>query len=569
MSTPKKLREEVAGAPPDVAPPEAASLRELLRLREHFQTGAFAELEGVASPYTGPIFKSVLDALDRVKTVTEDPRVRKFALKQLRLNELQFEEHALEHGVKELADVSGSDAANSIYSVAKVDSHLHLSACMTTAELYDYLGEIYRKHGDRVLDEATGTTIKEMMSAEGFTPGGDLDAMGTMSNKVMLRNFEDFNQAFQPMRSKKLKNLVFKMQTLDGEFLRGYITRVVDKAAARNTFLEPRISIKGTSRSEWETLAKWVHAHRESTIREHLLWAVQLPRVYHVWHGRRVQSFGELVTNFFGPLFDATSSPEAHVELAWFLEHCGMIDTVDNEDKVDAYDLSTLPPASEYTNKDNPPYGYYHFFWWANLKALNKLRAEKGMRILTLRPHCGEAGPVHHLSSAFLFAHNISHGINLAKEPTLEYLYYLAQIGLSVSPISNKALFIPYTRNPFATLYKRGLRATLTTDDPLMFHMTDSPLLEEYAAARLVWELTLVDLCEIAHHSVHISSLPEKLKERLGSTDVAVSNVPPSRWAFRARVRQRNEAALTGQSEKISPASSTRVGPPGIQPTFR
>lgn len=551
MSAPEKLRDEVAGAPPDVgfsAPPEAAPLRELLRLREHFQTGTFAELEGVALPYTGPIFKSVLQALDRVKTVTEDPLVRKFALKQLKLNELQFEEHVLEQGMKELAGASGTDAERSIYSVAKVDTHLHLSACMTTAELYEYLGEIYHKHGDRVLDEATGQTIKEMMSAEGFTPGADLDALGTMSNKLMLRNFEEFNQAFKPMRSKPLKNLIFKMNSLDGEFLRGYITRVVDKAAERNTFLEPRISIKGTKRSEWETLAKWVHTHRQSTIREHMLWAVQLPRVYHVRHGRNVQSFGELVTNFFGPLFDATRSPEEHVELAWFLEHCGMIDTVDNEDKVDAYDLSTLPPAAEYTIKDNPPYGYYHFYWWANLRALNKLRAEKGMRPLTLRPHCGEAGPVHHLSSAFLFAHNISHGINLDKEPTLEYLYYLAQIGLSISPISNKALFIPYTRNPFATLYKRGLRATLTTDDPLMFHMTPTPLLEEYAAARLVWGLSLVDLCEIAHNSVHISSLPATLMDKLGSTDVAVSNVPPIRWAFRARVRQRNEAALSSQS---------------------
>ena len=61
------------------------------------------------------------------------------------------------------------------------------------------------------------------------------------------------------------------------------------------------------------------------------------------------------------------------------------------------------------------------------MQALNKLRAAKGMRCLALRPHCGEAGPVHHLSSAFLFAENISHGINLSKSPTLQYLYYMAQ----------------------------------------------------------------------------------------------------------------------------------------------
>ena len=149
-----------------------------------------------------------------------------------------------------------------------------------------------------------------------------------------------------------------------------------------------------------------------------------------------------------------------------------------------------LLAASEYTRKDNPPYAYYLFYFWSNLQALNNLRAARKMRVLTLRLHCGEAGPVHHLATAFLFAYNINHGINLAKEPTLKNLYYLAQIGLSVSPISNKTLFLPYVDTQFPHFFKRGLNVTLITDDPLMIHMTPTPLLEEYASARLVWKLT-------------------------------------------------------------------------------
>ena len=344
------------------------------------------------------------------------------------------------------------------------------------------------------------------------------------------------------MGSKPLKDLIFKPRTLDGEFLRLFIKRVVDKAQRRNTILEPRISVKGRKRDEWEKLAKWVYAHKGELERPHLLWAVQVPRVYQVWHGRNVQSFGDLITNFFAPLFEATLKPEEHVELAWFLEQVGIIDTVDNEDKVDGYDLSTLPAAAGWTTKDNPPYGYYHFYFWANLCALNKLRTAKQLRPITLRPHGGEAGPVHHLASAFLFAENISHGINLIKEPTLEYLYYMAQIGCSVSPISNKALFIPYTTNPFPLFFRRGLNVTLTTDDPLMFHMTPTPLLEEYASARLVWGLTMVDLCEIAHHSVFISSLTKERKAKLGKQET--SNVPSIRFAFRKRQLELNKKVL-------------------------
>ena len=34
--------------------------------------------------------------------------------------------------------------------------------------------------------------------------------------------------------------------------------------------------------------------------------------------------------------------------------------------------------------------------------------------------------------------------------------------------------------------YQRGLNVTLSTDDPLIFHLTKEPLLEEYAIAKQV-----------------------------------------------------------------------------------
>ena len=100
----------------------------------------------------------------------------------------------------------------------------------------------------------------------------------------------------------------------------------------------------------------------------------------------------------------------------------------------------------------------------------------------------GEAGPVHHLSSAFLFADGISHGVRLSRDASLQYMYYIAQIGVSVSPISNGILFVHYEDSPFKKFFYRGLRVTLSTDDPLQFHMNiKNPLLEEYACARHAW----------------------------------------------------------------------------------
>jgi AMP deaminase len=89
-----------------------------------------------------------------------------------------------------------------------------------------------------------------------------------------------------------------------------------------------------------------------------------------------------------------------------------------------------------------------------------------------LRPHAGEAGDTDHLTSAFLTSHSISHGILLRKVPALQYLFYLKQIGIAMSPLSNNALFLAYERNPFPDFFKRGLNVSLSTDDPLQFHFT-------------------------------------------------------------------------------------------------
>jgi AMP deaminase len=111
------------------------------------------------------------------------------------------------------------------------------------------------------------------------------------------------------------------------------------------------------------------------------------------------------------------------------------------------------------------------------------------------RPHCGEAGDTDHLTSAFLTAHSISHGILLRKVPALQYLFYLRQIGMAMSPLSNNALFLTYERNPLPDFFKIGLNVSLSTDDPLQFHFTKEPLLEEYSVAAHVCIFSAILLC--------------------------------------------------------------------------
>merc|ERR1712096_374732 len=162
-----------------------------------------------------------------------------------------------------------------------------------------------------------------------------------------------------------------------------------------------------------------------------------------------------------------------------------------------------------------------------------------------MRPHCGESGATHHLATMFLLADGINHGINLSKEPSIQYLYYLTQIGISVSPLSNNALFKKIEDNPFYNFLERGLNVTLSTDDPLQFHMcnTSNALMEEYVVAKSRWSLTNTDLAEITRNSVLQSGFSHKKKQeyignqyRIGGVvgnEEGKTGIPKCRSAFR------------------------------------
>jgi AMP deaminase len=257
-----------------------------------------------------------------------------------------------------------------------------------------------------------------------------------------------------------------------------------------------------------------------------------------------LDNFSQMIENIFIPLFEATLNPSSHVNLSKFLNQVVGFDSVDDESKPENhfFHLGTPTPTNWAAN-ENPPYAYYVFYMFANILQLNKLRKIRGLNTFTLRPHCGEAGPAHHLVTAFMLAQNISHGLLLRKVPTLQYLYYLAQIGIAMSPLSNNSLFLDYHRNPLLQYFQRGLVVSLSTDDPLQFHYTKEPLMEEYSIAAQVWRLSPCDMCELARNSVLMSDFEHEVKQHWlgpryqeegpGGNDITCTNVPNIRVAYR------------------------------------
>lgn len=508
--------------------------------------------------------------------------MRSFTHSRLQLLEQKFNLHVMLNADKEFL-AQKSAPHRDFYNVRKVDTHVHHSACMHQKHLLRFIKSKLKKEGDEVVIFRDGKylTLKEVFESLNLTPYElSVDTLDVHADKNIFHRFDKFNLKYNPFGQSRLREVFIKQDNLiHGRYL-AELTREVfnDLEASKYQHTEYRISVYGRKPGEWDTLAAWVVQNRLYS--DNNVWMIQVPRLYNVYKEQGiVENFQQLLDNIFIPLFDATINPSEHAMLHIFLRHISGFDLVDDESKPERRPNKHMPTPAEWTSKHNPAYAYYAYYMYANLYVLNRLREDRGFNTFALRPHAGEAGDLDHLASTFLAAENIAHGINLRKSPCLQYLYYAAQVGLCMSPLSNNSLFLDYHKNPFPQFFARGLSGacpllffclprcifvcsclllcsksnmyspflmcavSLSTDDPLQIHLTREPLVEEYSVAAQVWKLSGTDLCEVARNSVVHSGFPPRLKMhwihteywRLGpeGNNIQKTNVPALRMIFR------------------------------------
>ncbi|XP_029009489.1 AMP deaminase 3b isoform X2 [Betta splendens] len=446
--------------------------------------------------------------------------------------------------LKELKSVPHRD----FYNVRKVDTHIHAAACMNQKHLLNFIQTTYQTDAEREVLErgAQKLTLRQVFRNLHKDPYDlTVDSLDVHAGRQTFHRFDKFNSKYNPVGASELREIYLKTDN----FIKGeYFARIIKEVAAeleesKYQHAEPRLSIYGRSPSEWESLASWFIQHKVHS--PNMRWMIQVPRIYDIFRAKKlVPNFAKILENIFLPLFQATVNPQKHNAVHVFLKYVTGFDSVDDESKHSDHMFSyRSPKPEEWTADDNPPYTYYLFYMYANIMVLNNLRKERGLNTFQFRPHCGEAGSITHLVSAFLTADNISHGLNLKKSPALQYMYYLAQVPIAMSPLSNNSLFLQYSKNPLQEFLHKGLCVSLSTDDPMQFHYTKEALMEEYAIAAQVWKLSTCDLCEIARNSVLQSGLshqekklyigPEYLQEGPEGNDIRQTNVAQIRMAYR------------------------------------
>ncbi|KAK9839161.1 hypothetical protein WJX74_010777 [Apatococcus lobatus] len=548
---------EQLGSMPEVAAPSELHPEPFKWRSQQRLEGSFEMVDGVVKYYADeasthepyPVPGSSLEFftdMHRVLKIVSMGPVKSFCHHRLQLLEQKFNLHMMLNADKEFL-AQKSAPHRDFYNVRKVDTHVHHSACMHQKHLLRFIKSKLRKEPDEVVIFRDGKflTLREVFESLSLT-GYDLnvDTLDMHADKNIFHRFDKFNLKYNPFGQSRLREIFIKQDNLlHGRFLAELTREVVDDLeASKYQHAEYRISIYGRKRVEWDTLAAWICQHQLGS--DNVLWLIQLPRLYDVYKASGIiDNFEQLLDNIFVPLFEVTLDPNSHPQLHLFLKQVVGFDMVDDESKPERRPTKHMMTARQWDLKFNPAYSYYAYYIYANLYTLNKLREQRGYTTFAFRPHSGEAGDVDHLVSTMLLCHNISHGINLRKSPPLQYLYYLAQIGLCMSPLSNNSLFLDYHRNPFPTFFARGLSISLSTDDPLQIHLTKEPLVEEYSVAAQVWKLSATDLSEIARNSVLHSGFPHQVKMhwvhslywRQGpeGNDIHKTNVPNLRMRFR------------------------------------
>lgn len=513
--------------------------------------------------------------LKRLHILCADGPAMSFCKARLQISEARFKLHKLLNGARELTQLRRVPHRD-FYNVRKIDNHVHHSACMNQKHLLRFIKSKLKQNSSEIVIHRDGKdlTLAEVFKSLNVTPYDlNVDTLDCHAQHTTFRRFDRFNQKYNPVGESRLREIFLKYDNLiQGRYLAEITQQVFDDLEANKyQFAEYRLSIYGRKRSEWDTIGAWVVDN--NLFSPWNCWMIQIPRLYAVYKSMNIiDNFQQMLSNIFVPLFEVSIDPSSHPKLHVFLQNVVAFDSVDDESKREFFLRPSIPDPADWTGAQSPPYALFNYYLAANIHVLNQLRRARGMNTFGYRPHAGEVGDVEHLISSYLLATGINHGIELVKSPALQYLFYLSQTGISMSPLSNNLLFLEYDKNPFPLFFARGLNVTLSTDDPLMIHVTKEPLVEEYSVAAQVWKLTSIDMCEAARNSVLQSGFAHRLKahwlgpryfrRHVSGNDTHQSNVPDIRVQFRLEMHREEFAFLNdhlndGEVTVLAPSAAS------------
>jgi AMP deaminase len=514
--------------------------------------------------------------------------ITSFCHQRLQIIEHKFQLYLSLNVAAEIRVLRNANEKKSFQNVHKVDSHINVAGAASPQLLVSYIQEQLQKnqHAKVVEDPKTG---KEVTLVQVFSQMG----VGVEDLNVQtLKNTEAMDGIFYPFDSPQLRDLFLETDYRNGKFSAG-LTRTWLDQLEQNEVLkaELHVPIYGRLHGGLQAVADWVDTN--DLYSSGSRWVIQIPRKFHrikVGKSGSFDTYAAFIESIFQPLFEVTKIPVSNPALHRFLLHVTGVNTIGEHGNTDFQTVDPQKSADKWT--EDPPYIYHMYYVYANIYALNEYRKYRGLNTFAFKPHCGETGPVSNLTAGYLLGSGINHGINLRSGGLLQYLFYLFQIPIAISPICNDYSSTEMDRNPFARLvplllclvcsfsptqillsancfpncrfFRRGLNVCLSTENPLVCHNVDDPLMEEYFNAAQAWGLSEVDLSEIARASV-LSSGFWGIGIGNGTAngnDATLTLVPDIRLSFRSDTLVDENEFLRITVSKIGPQVLEFYAPP-------
>ena len=536
----------------------------------------------------GPSYKEFCADLHTIAELARSGPVKSETYTRLKTLESSFKAYQSLNTELEQQTLSDMGVRANCRDVHKVDSDLHLDSMMCPQELVDFIVDAAEMRGDRDIVNFDKEARKKV------TLDDKLNELGLDKADMTVHGLGDIgsftNYEFR-LRHLELAGIFLRIKNdLDGRYLGEMTQRLFDKLDRSNTTaIELKITYGGKMNNRWEDIVSWTNRHLAKGS-NYSRWVIHIPQKFDCIHRHKksdqwsmlqkkvvrtkstgfaaviddmhavkasgYKSFASYLDSIFLPLFEVSKDPTIDPPLHTFLLNLAAFETTvddDEDEDFSEHSMSMAPDPSQWDSDETPPFSYYLYYLYSNISALNQFRKANGLNEFSFRTRCDENGGNMHLGASFLTAHNISNGAALSNSKggtCMQYMYYLAQIGITMSPLSSHVATALGGNNTFKRLYQRGLNITLSSSRPLARCVHTGPLDEIYFLAAQQWNLSQVDMCEIARLSLIQSNLPLKQKKKwvsggIGSSDAGgfvVANNVADTFLPQMRIQYRAEA---------------------------
>jgi adenosine deaminase len=131
-----------------------------------------------------------------------------------------------------------------------------------------------------------------------------------------------------------------------------------------------------------------------------------------------------------------------------------------------------------------------------------------------LKAHAGEFGPASNIKEAVekLKVQRIQHGTRAVEDESVMELLIEKDVTLDMCPISNYKLKVidKWEDHPIKDFVNRGIRCTVSTDDPLSFN---NSLVDEYCNLYEKLSFSFSGIADLIANGFRVSDIDSKKKE--------------------------------------------------------